>query len=163
MAIKSPNITHFKIRNREHLDNLLSMIIKAYTTSVLHKLEYHRENLSRSAFRILLLLLTTKLNSRTWRESVDNQEIQSTRRKILKSNERWQISSKKNIEHCCRIIFYYIVSVIDKYKILCPENLWTEILGNSLTQNKQVNQNMNIKMNINFEYFSFMNIYINTK
>jgi len=120
------------------------MIIKAHTTSILHQLEYHRETLSRPAFRILLLLLTTELNSATWTEfwtrSPDNPYTRSARRRISKLNNRWQITSKDDVDHCCRIIFYYIVSVINKYKLPSTENLWVEILGNSLTQNKQVNR-----------------------
>jgi len=149
MAIDSSNITDFEIGDRECLDNLLSMITKAHTTSVLHELEYQRTKLSSPAFRTLLLLLITELNSETWREYVNYPEILSAKRKIFKPNKRWQMPSKGNIKHCCRIIFYYIVSVINKYQISSPEYLWTEILENSLTKDKQVNKNMNIKTNIN--------------
>jgi hypothetical protein len=139
MAIDPSNITDFEIGDRKCLDNLLSMITKAHTTSVLHELEYQRTKLSRPAFRTLLLLLITELNSETWREFINFPEIQSAKRKIFKPNKRWRIPSKRNIQHCCRIIFYYTVSVINKYQISSPENLWTEILENSLTKNKQVN------------------------
>jgi hypothetical protein len=116
------------------------MIIKAHTTSILHQLEYHRETLSRPAFRILLLLLTTELNSATWTGSPDNPYTQPARTRISKLNNRWQITSKDDVDQCCRIIFYYIVSVINKYKLSSTENLWVELLRNSLTQNKQVNR-----------------------
>ena len=116
------------------------MISQAYTTSVLHQLEYHRQNLSVSEFRSLLLSLTTELNSINSTKSVDDQDVCISPRKLSTSKRSWKIALKDQIDCCCCIILRYIVSVIHKYQIPSVENLWNEILANSLTENPQVNR-----------------------
>jgi hypothetical protein len=135
----SSNTDSFDSLHVQHVDNLLKMITKSNTTSILNQLEYHRQNLSVSAFGSLLLSLTTELNSTNWKKSLDHQDVQAFQRRRSQSNSHWQRPSKARINHCCCVIFYYIVSVIDKYQIPSVENLWNEILGNSLTEDHKVN------------------------
>lgn len=117
------------------------MIAKANTTSVLHQLEYHRQNRSTSAFPSLLLSLTTKLNSTNSMKFEDHRNVHAFETKRRKLNSYQQIPTKTEIDHCCYIILCYIVAVIHKHQIPSVENLWNEILENVLTKNLQVNRN----------------------
>jgi hypothetical protein len=115
------------------------MITNANTTSVLNQLEYHRQDLTTPLFQSLLLLLITKLNDDKWMEMENDRYTKEFQTKRKKLNGGWKTTMKTQIDSCRYTILCYIVAVIHKYKILSVEDLWNEILGNSLTRNIQVN------------------------
>jgi hypothetical protein len=121
-----PNSDNVKPVKDERLDKLCSMVVKANTTSALNTLEEYRKSLSKTAFRSLILSLTTKFNDATWRE---NFQLQNSSRTHFQVNP----PSTSDVNHCILIILYYIVSVINKYQINSVDSIWTEILDNSQT------------------------------
>jgi len=112
------------------------MILKANTTSVLNTLENYRKNLSEIAFRSLILLLTEEFNN-----------PDSIRHVQQKNSRTMSRTTENDIDRCLLIILYYIVSVIDKYKITAVDSIWTEILKNPITQKITVNINMILTIN----------------
>lgn len=125
----------------QRIDELLDMIVHAATISVLRKLENHRENLEESTFQSLLLSLTTKLNTSEWTRSCSDRTNASMKKNHIKTNRSKSIPSQTQINRCSLTILQYIVSVIHKYQIPSVENLWNEILENSLTKTIQVKSN----------------------
>lgn len=135
---KPSNHTQFNIVDREHVNYLFHLIYKAHTTSLLHKLEYYREELCTSAFRMLLVLLTKDLSSDIQKKILWDMNSHACNVNSTKSMKRWLLPTKIDIDQCCRILFYYIVSVMNKYNMSNCEEIWTSILENELTKTEQV-------------------------
>jgi hypothetical protein len=112
------------------------MILKANTTSILNTLEEYRKNSSKMAFRSLILLLTEEFN---------NPDL--TRYFQQENSRTMSENTKTDFDRCLLIILYYIVSVINKYKITAVDSIWTEILKNPITQKITVNINMILTIN----------------
>jgi hypothetical protein len=122
------------------------MILENNTTTVLNILEEHRQKLNKTAFRSLILLLTTEFNDPSWNERIDRQETMNENSRG-KSSKR-QLITKSHIDQCSLIVLCYIVSVMNKYKIAAPDPIWTQILNNSLTKTITVNKNFILKIKI---------------
>ncbi|CAF1061689.1 unnamed protein product [Adineta steineri] len=118
----------------DYVNSLLSSILRANTTSVLNKLEEHRQRQSTVTFQSILLLLTKEFNSPTWTENIDkrNQIIKYSTN--ISKRYKLKTADKTDVDHCVLIILHYIVSVIHKYKITDSDSIWTEILDNPLTK-----------------------------
>ncbi|CAF0923823.1 unnamed protein product [Adineta steineri] len=122
----------------DYVNSLLSSILRANTTSVLNKLEEHRQRQSTVTFQSILLLLTKEFNSPTWTENIDkrNQIIKYSTN--ISKRYKLKTADKTDVDHCVLIILHYIVSVIHKYKITDSDSIWTEILDNPLTKTSSV-------------------------
>ncbi|CAF0978473.1 unnamed protein product [Adineta steineri] len=118
----------------DYVNSLLSSILRANTTSVLNKLEEHRQRQSTITFQSILLLLTKEFNSSTWIENINkgNQVIKHST--YISKRYKLKTADKTDVDHCVLIILHYIVSVIHKYKITDSDSIWTEILDNPLTR-----------------------------
>ncbi|CAF4130644.1 unnamed protein product, partial [Adineta steineri] len=118
----------------DYVNSLLSLILRANTTSALNKLEEHRQRQSTITFQSILLLLTKEFNSPTWTENIDkgNQVIKYSTN--ISKRYKLKTADKTDVDHCVLIILHYIVSVIHKYKITDSDSIWTEILDNPLTK-----------------------------
>ncbi|CAF0923839.1 unnamed protein product [Adineta steineri] len=122
----------------DYVNSLLSLILRANTTSALNKLEEHRQRQSTITFQSILLLLTKEFNSPTWTENIDkgNQVIKYSTN--ISKRYKLKTADKTDVDHCVLIILHYIVSVIHKYKITDSDSIWTEILDNPLTKTSSV-------------------------
>jgi len=115
------------------------MILETNTTTVLNLLEEYRKNLNKTTFRSLLLLLTTEFNDPTWEERFRQQRRQAIRGNFRRKAFKRPLPTRLHINRCLLIVLYYIVSIINKYKIAAADPIWTEILNNSVTKTIEVN------------------------
>lgn len=132
---KSP----IRISDNDQIENLSQMFARANITSILKQLERHRETLNEEDFKTLLLAFVSVFNNITW------PQFNSTQRARIRQKHTASFARQRNMNihetetHHYRVIFYYILSVIEKYNISNTEAIWTEILAHSSALTSDVN------------------------